>query len=352
MNRTLASKLCIAGIALAAAGCSSPAAKYNPTATPTQLVVSTPFTLPAGSATGSTAVPVPDRPTNAVNGISTPLPTHRPSYSKTLFVTQPPSSTQAASFCDQAAPGNPIDVTIPDYTELQPGEHFIKTWRLVNSGPCTWSDAYAAVWFSGEMFEASQVVPFTGEVPTGKSVDITVDMIAPELPGSYQSNWKLSNDRGELFGIGPAGDAPIWVRIVVVAAVETEVPTASSQTPTPAVLVSGLVSMLPGEGVDLDTNRLSAPDSSDLIYQKEVPGKYLISVAPGVKVSELRTSQPGFTDCSPADLTGAAITVDTSSLGGFFCFRTSLGLPGWGRLVLLDDTTGSLTLETLTWNTP
>lgn len=117
--------------------------------------------------------------------------------------------------CDLAQPGHPIDVTVPDGTSFHPGEAFSKTWRLVNAGSCAWDDDYKVIWFSGDNLGLVRSSPLNQPVEPGESVEITVDMLAPQEPGTYQSNWKLSNSRGQLFGIGPDGNAPFWVRIIV-----------------------------------------------------------------------------------------------------------------------------------------
>ena len=41
------------------------------------------------------------------------------------------------------------DVTVPDGTAFGPHEHFIKTWRIRNSGSCDWTD-YHVVFDNGE----------------------------------------------------------------------------------------------------------------------------------------------------------------------------------------------------------
>jgi len=51
------------------------------------------------------------------------------------------------------------------------------------------------------------------EVLPGQSIDVSVEFIAPSEPGTYQSNWMLQSQNGDLFGLGPNGDAPFWVRI-------------------------------------------------------------------------------------------------------------------------------------------
>ena len=161
MKHTLLRTLCFAGITLTAACGGLPAGQVR-TPTPTQVNVSTPFNLPspATAAADSTQTSTPGAGTGRK---STPLPTHLPAYSKTLFFTQSAPATRLPGECDQAGPGNPIDVTIPDYTEVAPGTSFTKTWRLVNTGPCTWSNDYSAVWFSGETFGALQQVAFPGK---------------------------------------------------------------------------------------------------------------------------------------------------------------------------------------------
>ena len=127
--------------------------------------------------------------------------------------------TQAtATACDLAQPGRPIDVTVPDDTSFHPGDNFSKTWRLVNAGSCAWDGHYTVLWFSGDDLGTTHHLPLSERIGPGKSIDITVDMHAPQEPGTYQSNWKMSNGQGEMFGIGTDGDAPFWVRIIVVPA--------------------------------------------------------------------------------------------------------------------------------------
>jgi hypothetical protein len=171
--------------------------------------------------------------TTPVLPFPTPLSlTQAPEFATATRVTPLPSSTPA---CNRAMAGNPIDVTIPDDTVMQPGETFTKTWRLVNSGDCTWSTSYALIWFSGERFNAPIKTNLRGPVGPGQAIDISVEMTAPSTTGTYQSNWKLQDATGVLFGIGPLGDSPFWVRIVVaITPTITPTPTASATaTATP-----------------------------------------------------------------------------------------------------------------------
>jgi hypothetical protein len=193
------------------------------------------------------ATPTDPQPTLTL----TAAPAVSPSVGATQTRTLPPKPTLA---CDQAGAGSPIDVTIPDDTELLPGEVFTKVWRLQNTGSCTWSEEYAARLFSGARMSAPEIVRLEDRVRPGETVEIVVDMIAPEKPGTYQGNWKLQNASNQLFGIGPAGSAPFWVRIIVLApptatagavtATFTLTPTLT-QTPTLTETATGTASPTP-----------------------------------------------------------------------------------------------------------
>ena len=135
------------------------------------------------------------------------------------------------SLCDVAAAGNPIDVTIPDDTVMQPGEVFTKTWRLVNVGTCTWTKNYKLAFFSGDQMSAPAAVNLPVDVSPGTTVDLSVEMTAPLEPGTYQGNWKLKNSADAWFGIGAGGGTAFWVRIVVSEVTETGTPNATD-TPT------------------------------------------------------------------------------------------------------------------------
>lgn len=170
--------------------------------------------------------PTSAKPTRSLTLAAIISPSPRTTQTPTML----PSPTLA---CDQAAAGNPIDVTIPDDTEMRPGEVFTKIWRLQNTGSCTWNSKYAARIFSGAKMSAPEIVWLEGEVRPGETTEIMVDMIAPLKAGVYQGNWKLQNAEGKLFGIGPNGSAPFWVRIIVVVpATETPAPATATTTPT------------------------------------------------------------------------------------------------------------------------
>ena len=117
------------------------------------------------------------------------------------------------SLCDAAAFVN--DVSIPDGSRLEPGDEFTKTWRLRNVGTCSWTAAYAVVFASGDRMHAPVSVGLPGTVHPGQTVDLSVEMEAPDSKGEYQGYWKLRSAAGNLFGIGAQAQGVFWVKIRV-----------------------------------------------------------------------------------------------------------------------------------------
>ncbi len=112
------------------------------------------------------------------------------------------------------------DVTIPDDINLAPGEKFTKIWRLQNTGSCPWTIGYLLYFESGDSMDAPDSLELTSEtIQPGDTVDVSVDMIAPQEPGMYQGNWKIRNVKGDGFGVGTYSKA-FWVKINVVEGAE------------------------------------------------------------------------------------------------------------------------------------
>lgn len=123
----------------------------------------------------------------------------------------------ATLICDQAAF---VSETVPDGTTFLPGATFTKTWRLKNTGTCTWTTSYALVFVNGDALNASASNPLPGNVAPGQVVDLAVNMQAPSTTGSYTSNWELRNASGVLFGVGSSSSV-FWAKISVVAPTAT-----------------------------------------------------------------------------------------------------------------------------------
>jgi hypothetical protein len=95
------------------------------------------------------------------------------------------------------------DITIPDGTVLRPGEDFVKTWAIKNTGSCTWDDGYKLVFIGGD--RAIDPVDFRIDsedefVVGGGTGYMSVPLTAPLTPGKYQGTWRMQSDGGYFFG--------------------------------------------------------------------------------------------------------------------------------------------------------
>ncbi len=297
--------------------------------------------------TPATAVPSQNRTSTAVNVIQTPTPTE---------------------LCNQAGAGNPIDITIPDNSLIPAGEGFIKTWKLVNTGTCTWTTSYSASFFYGDRMGAPVAVPLLASVLPAQSVEISVEMVAPTTPGTYQGNWKLSNPNGDLFGIGPNGDLPFWVRIIVPegptttatvtpgttatqGATATYNPTISpspSSTATPPVQASGKLSPAPGDTIDLDTLTLNS-GNEDLVYQMDANNFHWLTPKDDATIGVFSSHEPSLRECQSASMSHAPIAVESLPVGTYLCYTTNEGRLGRAFLEAVNPNNFTLTLDLLTW---
>jgi hypothetical protein len=118
---------------------------------------------------------------------------------------------------------------VPDNTILQLTQPFTKTWRLRNSGTCTWSTGYRLVFVSGDQLGAPASVAMPINVAPAQTVDVSVNMVAPDAAGHYEGVWQIRSADGKVFGVGPSSTDRIWVRI------RDTAPAFSTATPTAAV---------------------------------------------------------------------------------------------------------------------
>lgn len=135
------------------------------------------------------------------------------------------------------------DVNYPDKTNVLPGTSFTKTWRLQNSGSCTWTSDYSVVYVQGDRMSAPDLNPVTsGTVASGAQVDVSMPLVAPAVPGTYRGDFMLRAPDGTRFGIGPAGNSVFWVEIVVPTPTSTPTPTV---TPTFLLIPSLIITIGP-----------------------------------------------------------------------------------------------------------
>ena len=146
----------------------------------------------------------------------------------------PSTPTVAPSTCDKAEFVS--DINVPPGTVMLPGADFIKTWRLKNIGSCDWTTSYQIVFYSGDILSAPTPVAFPLTVQVGETVDVSLNMTAPWIDGSYRGYWMFRNASGQLFGIGQNANEPWFVDISVSG--PTVTPSGPSPTPSPTIMAS------------------------------------------------------------------------------------------------------------------
>jgi hypothetical protein len=254
--------------------------------------------------------------------------------------------------CDLVSPDVPIDVTVPDGTQFSPGEAFSKTWRLVNMGSCSWTGEYSVVWFSGQRLNAVSQQKIPDTIQPGESVEVTLDMSAPEYPGFYQSNWKLRNPDGKLFGLGPNGDSPFWVRIEVI---ETHTPTpasASLETASQVVYANGFVTLSINDRLNLNTGELNQEGRGDLLFTISPQEKLQFIPEDGAQFALWGKELPSEIKCQSSVLDTTPIQIIPEDTGTYFCYRTAQGLPGFAHIVNPPNKNSSISLDFVTWSVP
>jgi hypothetical protein len=175
----------------------------------TALALQTQTALAVPTATNTPQASATREATSTVQITDTPLPG---TPSATPLALNTPKATSIAS-CDNLDP-NVIDVTIPDNTEISPGDPFVKTWGFKNLGPCTWNQDYKLI-FSYDNVNGDtnwgkvKQVSFPDRIVSGDKIEISINLTAPSKTGTYRGVFRLQNDKGSNFGI------EFWVQIVV-----------------------------------------------------------------------------------------------------------------------------------------
>jgi uncharacterized protein YkwD len=200
MSKKTISILILAGIVLSACGGQTPATE-TPTAVP------------------ATTAPPPLPPTNTSTEVVVPVTGETPTPSPTpteLVPNNPADCVNKASFVS--------DVTIPDNSTVNAGAAFTKTWRIQNTGTCIWWSGYTLTHYSQEAMSAPASVPLPVTNP-GETADISVGLVAPSVPGTYQGNFVVKNPADLIMQID--NDSRLWL-IINVASAPTAGPTGTA----------------------------------------------------------------------------------------------------------------------------
>ena len=174
-------------------------------ASPTQPAEPTPDVAAVRTSAASTVVSQFTLTAAAFSPTPPPPPTNTSLPEPTATETQPPvaqvtnSEGTTIALCDKYAWDiTTVDVNVPDNTAMSPGQEFVKTWKIKNTGACTWGEGYKLIYSYGDkMSGAAQAL--TAAIAPGQEVEVSVSFKAPDLAGSYQSFWTLQNPKGIAF---------------------------------------------------------------------------------------------------------------------------------------------------------
>jgi len=164
-----------------------------------------------GAATGTptsttTPVDVPAIFTEAAQTVIAQLTEQAPTLTPTPLFTAtpilPPATVVTPSptvqKCEDAAFVS--DVTIPDGTQMAVNQHFTKTWRVQNTGTCTWITTFYLAFSYGESMGGQAKVPFISAVAPGQTADLSVSLTAPDKTSTLTGVWAIFDDKGIKFG--------------------------------------------------------------------------------------------------------------------------------------------------------
>lgn len=179
---------------LGVAACSGQQPLNQPSLTPTPSM--TPTLLPTKS---FTATPL----------VSTLSPTPVPTATVTTDIPKTTSNTVTRDTSIRF-----VSESVPDGTQLKPGESFTKTWTIRNGGTGVWTGAYDLFLISSnpanEQLGSPESIPLSQEVKPGEEISIRVNLTAPSQDGLYTVVYQLRNEHGELI-LG----SDLWVTIRV-----------------------------------------------------------------------------------------------------------------------------------------
>jgi Ig-like domain from next to BRCA1 gene len=156
-----------------------------------------------------------ENPAAETTATFTPEPSMTTPPTATVTPTFTPTETVISIPCNRASFMS--DVTYPDGSEVTINNGFVKTWRLQNTGSCTWTSGYKIIFSHGDRMDAPDEVVLTGgTVAPGQTVDVSVNLTAPGTAGTYKGYFKLKSSDGAVFGIGANGTTPFYVEIKAV----------------------------------------------------------------------------------------------------------------------------------------
>jgi hypothetical protein len=179
----------------------APATPIEPTPDVNAIRTSAAYTVVAEITLTAAAIPPTAQPPTETPTLESPTATETEAF--TSDPTQAALGTPAALCDDYDWNVATLDVNIPDGSPMTANQEFVKTWKIRNTGVCSWGDGYQLIFsYSNPPNEkmSGKPVPLNSIIAPGQEVEISVNFKAPGKPGEYTSYWQMVNPKGIPFG--------------------------------------------------------------------------------------------------------------------------------------------------------
>ena len=110
-----------------------------------------------------------------------------------FFSAMPGTCTNNAEF----APGGEA----PQVLSVAPDIVFQISWRLRNSGTCTWDDSYRLAYLGGDVLNATASISVKQDVTPGGEVDLSITLSSPAEARAFHGLYRLFGSDGIPFGL-------------------------------------------------------------------------------------------------------------------------------------------------------
>ena len=111
--------------------------------------------------------------------------------------TEEPEVTETTEVTEDCLEGRYVaDVTIPDNTQMEKGEEFVKTWSIKNTGTCDWPENTVLARADSKLGGPESVQ--VGSVAVGETVEVSIDLAAPDSDGVFDGKWVLKTGDTEI----------------------------------------------------------------------------------------------------------------------------------------------------------
>lgn len=182
-------------------------AQFSVNLTQTAMAAPTSTPVPTNTTVATFAVVSPGAGSPAAPSFTTPLATTGVGTQPVVLATIPTATpiavlaTQSGPLCNDYILA---DETVPDGTVFKPGEDFVKTFKLTNTGTCKWDEGYSFEYLGGTLDGYTIALKKSADfVDPGESIVFKLNLTASLEPQTYTNCWRMKDDQGYYFGPYP-----------------------------------------------------------------------------------------------------------------------------------------------------